>query len=266
MEFPKDRCAFCEHTTRNAPKVSIEYLNNLKATDDYLGLVLDAGKVLFENFDAFLPLLANGGNTLFFAGRKGKYCGIFDGLGNDLLGLNFLVITPPFMTNTHVFVLQNKSQEWGVINLDDPYNPKEIVPFGMYRYIWGYDSGHALVSSKSIGNPGTFEGRGIINSNGNLVVGFNEYKDIWNFYNNQSGLIKVETLGGHELHLLKRNPLFKAVNGFVYRAKSYYEEEPIYGSGYGEYSGTYAQDIAGLSDDIIDDAFEGDPEAYWNID
>lgn len=37
-------------------------------------------------------------------------------------------------------------------------------------------------------------------------------------------------------------------------------------SNYGEYAGTYAQDEMGYSDDLINDAFEGDPDAYWNID
>lgn len=37
-------------------------------------------------------------------------------------------------------------------------------------------------------------------------------------------------------------------------------------SHYGEYEGTYAHDVAGYSDDIINDAFDGEPEAYWNID
>lgn len=35
---------------------------------------------------------------------------------------------------------------------------------------------------------------------------------------------------------------------------------------YGRYNGTYAQDVAGYSDDEIDTIFEGDPSAYWNID
>lgn len=39
-----------------------------------------------------------------------------------------------------------------------------------------------------------------------------------------------------------------------------------YGEHYGEYEGSYAQDYMGYSDEIIDDAFEGDPDAYWNID
>ena len=39
-----------------------------------------------------------------------------------------------------------------------------------------------------------------------------------------------------------------------------------YGTHYGEFEGSYAQDVMGYSDDVINDAFEGDPDAYWNID
>lgn len=35
---------------------------------------------------------------------------------------------------------------------------------------------------------------------------------------------------------------------------------------FGDYSGTYAQDVEGLSDDFINDVLDGCPEAYWNID
>lgn len=45
--------------------------------------------------------------------------------------------------------------------------------------------------------------------------------------------------------------------------EEYYDD---YGSNYGEYDGTYAQDIAGYSDDVINDAFDGEADAYWNID
>lgn len=34
---------------------------------------------------------------------------------------------------------------------------------------------------------------------------------------------------------------------------------------YGQYSGTYAQDVEGWSDDLINDALDGCPEAIWNI-
>lgn len=42
----------------------------------------------------------------------------------------------------------------------------------------------------------------------------------------------------------------------------YYNEEQTYE----KYNGSYAQDVEGLSDQTIDAAFEGDPDAYWNID
>ena len=42
-----------------------------------------------------------------------------------------------------------------------------------------------------------------------------------------------------------------------------YKESP---STYERYNGSYAQDVEGWSDQDIDDVFDGDPDAYWNID
>jgi len=35
---------------------------------------------------------------------------------------------------------------------------------------------------------------------------------------------------------------------------------------YSKYAGSYAQEYEGLSDDFIDSALDGCPDAYWNID
>lgn len=43
----------------------------------------------------------------------------------------------------------------------------------------------------------------------------------------------------------------------------YYEEDE---RTYERYNGSYAQDVEGYSDDDIDTSFDGDPDAYWNID
>ena len=51
--------------------------------------------------------------------------------------------------------------------------------------------------------------------------------------------------------------------------KDYIEDDSDYEyerPSYGRYAGTYAQDEAGYSDDDIDTIFDGDPDAYWNID
>lgn len=44
---------------------------------------------------------------------------------------------------------------------------------------------------------------------------------------------------------------------------SFSEEEP---DTYDRFNGSYAQDVMGYSDDEIDIVFDGDPDAYWNID
>ena len=46
--------------------------------------------------------------------------------------------------------------------------------------------------------------------------------------------------------------------------RSFYDdcESPTYG----RYAGSYAKDEMGYSDDDIDTIFDGDPDAYWNID
>lgn len=35
---------------------------------------------------------------------------------------------------------------------------------------------------------------------------------------------------------------------------------------YSEYEGTYVHDELGWDDDMISDALDGEPDAYWNID
>lgn len=40
----------------------------------------------------------------------------------------------------------------------------------------------------------------------------------------------------------------------------YYDDET-----YDEYNGTYVQDVEGWSDQMIGDALDGEPDAYWNI-
>ena len=48
-----------------------------------------------------------------------------------------------------------------------------------------------------------------------------------------------------------------------------YDDENIddeFESTYERYHGSYAQEVEGFSDEAIDEAFEGDPDAYWNID
>ena len=45
-----------------------------------------------------------------------------------------------------------------------------------------------------------------------------------------------------------------------------YEDDYYAERTYDHYHGSYAQDVEGWSDQEIDDVFDGNPDAYWNID
>ena len=66
-------------------------------------------------------------------------------------------------------------------------------------------------------------------------------------------------------------------NDYEYSDEDYYADEEQFDNEYDDinyddaptydrYSGSWAQDIEGYSDDDIDTIFDGDPSAYWNID
>lgn len=67
----------------------------------------------------------------------------------------------------------------------------------------------------------------------------------------------TETNGGNE----KRSLTMGKYNYFD-DDYDFYEEKRTYE----RYNGSYAQDVEGWSDQDIDDVFDGDPDAYWNID
>ena len=165
----------------------------------------------------------------------------------------------PAIGNKRMYTLQNKDNQYGVIDLDGT----EIVPFGKYNWIDGFDRGLARVK---IGTPNSLIDKGskwgLIDEAGKeiLPVGHDE---IYPFYCRKHFTAKV-VKGSLTQNLVLSNLLSK--NESHHMDSNDYIEHDDYGNHYGEYAGYYAQDVEGYSDDIIDDVFEGDPEAYWNID
>lgn len=64
-------------------------------------------------------------------------------------------------------------------------------------------------------------------------------------------------LDQHELY----EPDYDDDDVYFGRDDRYYEKKH-----YEEFAGTYVQDVMGWSDEMIYDALDGDPDAYWNID
>ncbi|MCE8191025.1 phosphoribosyltransferase [Porphyromonas gingivalis] len=88
---------------------------------------------------------------------------------------------------------------------------------------------------------------------------------------------KLEALGATEvvgLFLAQTiNPDFTGYRGLVNYAEDeneeyddYYVDDDYDDPTYERYNGSYAQDVEGWSDQDIDVVFDGDPDAYWNID
>ena len=197
------------------------------------------------------------------------------------------------LTCGNVTVVENKSGQWAVINSDG----EVVVPFGKYAWIDGFDHGLARVRTDGLlgwhggsfsdfhlyaanvtspfkeeteilndiqkdrkEHPQRYAKWGIINEKGEEVLPV-EYDSVWNFYGKKKKYTKVEKDGeAHDVYFDNLNPSHPS---YERRTRNYSDD---YGSHYGEFAGTYAQDVMGYSDDVINDAFDGDPDAYWNID
>ena len=185
--------------------------------------------------------------------------GLIDSKGNVILESNYRVLLTP-IESKKLFTVQGKDYRYRVINA----NGEEVIPAGKYDWIDGFDHGFARVKiGKQSNNLRNNDNKwGIIDEEGNEVVPCS-YSEIWNFYGKNHDTIRckkdntVEYIPFESLKK-KHTEQQEIIND------DYYEED--YGTHYGEYEGSWAQDVEGFSDDVINDAFDGDPDAYWNID
>ncbi len=94
---------------------------------------------------------------------------------------------------------------------------------------------------------------------------FAEYEDFIQFLSSY----KFFFIDDEQTRKSRRLPAQKDFNSILeYDGVSFKWLEDMYEptESYGKYVGTYAQDVEGLSDSFIDDALDGEPDAYWNID
>lgn len=186
--------------------------------------------------------------------------GLINFKGETIFEPSFFSLIPA-IGNKKLYTVQDKNLGYAVLNIDGT----EVVPYGKYSYIDGFDKGLARVKIGNVTNGQKNNGNkwGLINENGDEVLPI-EYDDMWSFYGKNRATVRV--VKGD----VAQNIVLSEILGMVEDQESgslsdnYYADD--YGSSYGEYAGSYAQDVEGYSDDVIDDAFDGDPDAYWNID
>ena len=209
------------------------------AIDDLYGFPRSGGKVATYKRPMY-GLINYKGETIF----EPSFCSLLPAIGNK-----------------NLYTVQDKNFGYAVLNTDGT----EVVPYGKYSWIDGFDNGLARVRIGNVTNGQKENGNkwGMINENGKVVLPL-EYDDIWAFYGKKRVTTKV-VKGDVAQNVVLSEILGKdEAQENDCSSSNYYDGD--YRTSYGEYAGTYAQDVEGYSDDVIDDAFDGDPEAYWNID
>lgn len=103
---------------------------------------------------------------------------------------------------------------------------------------------------------------GIVNEDFEIIVPI-DYDAVWKFYGKGYDRIVLEKNGSkYQVSFNCPSVVLPLVNR---QSRRNYNDDD-YGHHYGEFAGSYAQDVMDFSDDVINDAFEGDPDMYWNID
>ena len=151
-----------------------------------------------------------------------------------------------------------------------------IVPDNRYLYISPFRNGLARVKTgdRTMGHrifdgtlpPSTFEYKwGIINSKGKEIVA-PTYDYIQGFDRVGAASTPAVLNGANTILSLKglSEEYDEHLKAIATRGRSIYGSYPR--SHYQQFRGTYAQEEGGFSDEVINDAFDGEPEAYWNID
>ena len=223
----------------------------------YYGDCYDESDYIRVTVDNLYGFPRSGGRVTSY---KRPMYGLINFKGETIFEPSFFSLIPA-IGNKKLYTVQDKNLGYAVLNIDGT----EVVPYGKYSYIDGFDKGLARVKIGNVTNGQKNNGNkwGLINENGDEVLPI-EYDDMWSFYGKNRATVRV--VKGD----VAQNIVLSEILGVVEDQESgslsdnYYADD--YGSSYGEYAGSYAQDVEGYSDDVIDDAFDGDPDAYWNID
>lgn len=223
----------------------------------YYGDCYDESDNIRVTVDDLYGFARSGGKVATY---KRPMYGLINYKGETIFEPSFYRLLPA-IGNKNLYTVQNNHFEYAVLNIDGT----EVVPFGKYNWIDGFDNGLARVRIGNVTNGQKENGNkwGLINENGKEVLPL-ENDDIWPFYGKKRVTTKV-VKGNVAKNVVLSEILGKdEAQEYDCSLNNYYDGD--YGTSYGEYAGTYAQDVEEYSDDVIDDAFDGDPDAYWNID
>lgn len=179
--------------------------------------------------------------------------GLINFQGKEIIPVNKYNIIPS-IDNKSLFTIVNNHNQYGVFSVirkrGNTYKVREIVPFGIYGHIDGFDKGLSRVSERVIAENDNIAIRwGIINEEGKKVV-LTEYSRIETFYNRDTSCTMATRGCKHKaLYFDEIKANYKKYEEIrkQHQRENYPENNPYY-----------------CDTDIINEAFEGDPDALLN--
>ena len=268
----------------------------LNSNTDYLCPINQNGKIGFINsfadivitpeFDSVTDHFTTA-ESLVRVCKNNRY-GIIDAEGNYVINCQYRSLSS--IWEEHYVIIQNEVYQYAVIDIN---TKNEVIPYGKYNHI--YVAGMYLQAQQELL-------RGIIDIHENIIIPFkykwispvedsyyirvvqsfkenNEIIDKWgiidlaDFFGNRiiepyydyiapiKDMTAIATKFKKKccIDLCEMREIKEYVGGSSFHP--IFERE----STYNDYNGSYAQDVMGYDDATISDAFEGDPDAYWNI-
>lgn len=177
---------------------------------------------------------------------------IFNSLENSNKALDSFYKSKEFSSNSRILyrIGRTKEQNLELHGLEDLYNSFLLNP-------------SSVCCARELKEYANKRGIELFDRENDLIRSFNQEPDEYVFqrlYEYHFNKKHHDSIHNEFISSLTNNyKVFKEIDKEYYN--DYNESES-----YGEYAGSYAQDIEGLSDDFINDVLDGDPDAYWNID
>ena len=165
--------------------------------------------------------------------------GIMNSVGKLIIDTKYRFIIKSISST--IYTVQHKNCQYAVLDSEG----KEIVPLGKYDWVDGFDHGLARVII-NVDDPSIIGGRkskyGIINEKGEEVLPV-KYDSIWSFYGKNKSTVRI--LEGDNVSDVP----FKCLNSEGYKRPVYNHTRSS--CHYGEFAGSYAQDVMGYSDETM---------------
>lgn len=252
ISFDGDIITPCQYDTINN-----YYLYALwKVTKDGLeGLLNDKG---IEVFPCIYDKITRIDFTDLFVVSKGGLVGVLNIGGTEVIPCKYDKIKEP----EHGKCIAVMDGQFGLMDLKGSV----IIPC-QYDELHSFRGVEPFEKLYLIKKDGLY---GILNENNKLLVPC-LYKFISLWYGNS----RFQVIGykgcrdGKYYYIDKNGKEFKEISEDEFNNEEFeedYDNWELERPSYGRYAGTWAQDHEGYSDDDIDTIFDGEPDAYWNID